>query len=186
MTKNKQLDSDEIRVFQDAVKDVEPMRHERAEPFRRRRRPHAVRAAASAAEDLAQSFPELLAASQLETEDYLLFVRPGVQQRLLHDLRRGRVSVEYELDLHGLNSAYARAVLAEFLADCLRRRVRCIQIIHGKGYGSEDRRPVLKQNINYWLRQREEVLAFCSALARDGGTGATYVLLSRKRRKSNR
>lgn len=37
--------------------------------------------------------------------------------------------------------------------------------------------PVLKQKVNLWLRQRQDVLAFCSALRRDGGTGALYVLL---------
>lgn len=31
--------------------------------------------------------------------------------------------------------------------------------------------------VNYWLRLRPEVLAFCSATRRDGGTGAVYVLL---------
>jgi DNA-nicking Smr family endonuclease len=35
--------------------------------------------------------------------------------------------------------------------------------------------------VNVWLRQREEVLAFCSARSVDGGTGALYVLLRRSR-----
>jgi DNA-nicking Smr family endonuclease len=30
-----------------------------------------------------------------------------------------------------------------------------------------------------WLRQRDDVLAFCSARPVDGGTGAIYVLLKR-------
>ena len=55
-------------------------------------------------------------------------------------------------------------------------------IIHGKGQGSKDQQPILKQKTNQWLRQRDEVLAFCSAPRWNGGTGATYVLLSRKHR----
>jgi DNA-nicking Smr family endonuclease len=55
-----------------------------------------------------------------------------------------------------------------------------VRIIHGKGNGSRHRGPVLKQKINHWLRQRDEVLAFCSARPMDGGTGAIYVLLRRK------
>jgi DNA-nicking Smr family endonuclease len=43
---------------------------------------------------------------------------------------------------------------------------------------------VLKCKVNYWLRLREDVLAFCSATRRDGGTGAVYVLL-RNPDKSN-
>ena len=36
---------------------------------------------------------------------------------------------------------------------------------------------MLKCKVNYWLRLREDVLAFCSATRGDGGTGAAYVLL---------
>jgi DNA-nicking Smr family endonuclease len=38
---------------------------------------------------------------------------------------------------------------------------------------------VLKQKVNDWLRQKNEVLAFCSARPNDGGSGAVYVLLKR-------
>jgi DNA-nicking Smr family endonuclease len=38
---------------------------------------------------------------------------------------------------------------------------------------------VLKNKLNAWLRQRDDVLAFCSAPAHDGGSGAAYVLLRR-------
>lgn len=55
-----------------------------------------------------------------------------------------------------------------------------MRIVHGKGNGSRHRGPVLKQKLNYWLRQRDEVLAFCSARPVDGGTGAVYVLLRRR------
>jgi len=44
---------------------------------------------------------------------------------------------------------------------------------------------VLKRKVNYWLRLHEEVLAFCSATRRDGGTGAVYLLL-RNPEKSRR
>ncbi|MHB8428784.1 MAG: Smr/MutS family protein, partial [Acidiferrobacterales bacterium] len=37
----------------------------------------------------------------------------------------------------------------------------------------------LKGKVNSWLRQKDEVLAFCSAPRQDGGTGAVYVLLRR-------
>ena len=46
--------------------------------------------------------------------------------------------------------------------------------------GMTEQQPILKQKVNQWLRQRAEVLAFCSAPRFDGGTGAVYVLLSRK------
>jgi DNA-nicking Smr family endonuclease len=54
-----------------------------------------------------------------------------------------------------------------------------VRIIHGKGKSSEGKLPVLKGKVNSWLRQKGEVLAFCSARPNDGGTGAVYVLLKR-------
>jgi DNA-nicking Smr family endonuclease len=39
---------------------------------------------------------------------------------------------------------------------------------------------VLKVKVNAWLRQKDAVLAFCSARPQDGGTGAVYVLLKKE------
>jgi len=45
------------------------------------------------------------------------------------------------------------------------------------GYRSENNLPVLKNDLNFWLRQHQEVQAFCSATQKDGGAGAVFVLL---------
>ena len=82
-----------------------------------------------------------------------------------------------ELDLHGMTVAEARPMLAEFIADSRQQRLRCVRIIHGKGFRSASAQPVLKGLVNNWLRQHDGVLAFCSARPADGGTGAVYVLL---------
>ncbi|MGH9466509.1 MAG: Smr/MutS family protein, partial [Terriglobales bacterium] len=109
------------------------------------------------------------------TGDGLFYAKAGVQERVLRKLRRGHYSIGAELDLHGLRSEAARLALAEFLHAVRGNRVRCVRIIHGKGYRSGPRGPVLKQKLNGWLRQRAEVLAFRSARPADGGTGAVYV-----------
>lgn len=118
-----------------------------------------------------------LAESEIETPEYLLFARPGIQRRVVHELQRGRIEPALDLDLHGMTTAHAQTLLRAFLADCAERRVRCARIVHGKGWRSAERQPVLKCKVNYWLRLRAEVLAFCSAPRFDGGTGALYVLL---------
>ncbi|EIJ42136.1 hypothetical protein BegalDRAFT_1237 [Beggiatoa alba B18LD] len=115
--------------------------------------------------------------AELETGEELLFLRAGIQQSLFRRLRRGQLSVETELDLHGMTVPIAREAIAEFLRYCQSRNIRCVRIIHGKGYGSWQKQPILKVKVNHWLRQRDEVLAFCSARPVDGGTGAVYVLL---------
>jgi len=38
---------------------------------------------------------------------------------------------------------------------------------------------VIKNKVNSWLRQHQDVLAFHSAMPKDGGNGAVYVLLKK-------
>jgi DNA-nicking Smr family endonuclease len=109
--------------------------------------------------------------------DPLSFRRPGVREQTLRQLRRGRYPVEDELDLHGLSQSAARDHLAEFIAAGRNAGLRCVRVVHGKGYRSGARGPVLKIAVNTWLRRHTDVLAFTSARAIDGGTGAVYVLL---------
>ena len=108
------------------------------------------------------------------------YQRQGIPRRTLRRLRRGQISVQDELDLHGLRIHQARDALAEFLADCRTRRLSCVRIIHGKGLGSGPSGPVLRPKVRQWLMKRNHVLAFCSAPAHDGGSGALYVLLKNR------
>lgn len=118
--------------------------------------------------------------TELETGDELSYKRPGVQNSIFMKLRRGRFSIDGDLDLHGMIVRIAQLEVVKFLRECQRRGIYCVRIVHGKGYGSQQKRPVLKNQINKWLRQRDEVLAFCSARQIDGGTGAVYVLIRRQ------
>jgi len=116
---------------------------------------------------------------KFETGEELLHVRPGLQQTVIRKLRRGQYAIEAELDLHGATVTQAREAVDEFLGAARERGKRCVRIIHGKGHSSVGKMPVLKGKVNSWLRQKDEVLAFCSARPNDGGTGAVYVLLKR-------
>ena len=113
----------------------------------------------------------------VETGEELVYVRPGISRQVLRKLRKGEWRAQAELDLHGLIRAEAKVELVEFLHECFRRGARCIRIVHGKGLGSPNREPVLKQAVRHWLAQREEVLAYVQARPADGGGGAVIVLL---------
>lgn len=169
----KHIQETDLELFREQVQDVQPIRSEQPDPYRVKPRPVPRPKPIEMPEDETETLSE----AEVETHDYLLFSRPGIQRRVLADLQRGAIEVGLEVDLHGLYAEHARAVLAEFLAECAHRRVRCARIIHGKGYRSSGKQPVLKQKVNYWLRLYDQVLAFCSATRRDGGTGAVYVLL---------
>lgn len=172
-------DEDDQQLFRKAVAGARKLvhdRHEAAQP------PPDARAAFRRADEravLEESLLRQAADLGVETGDEILFRRASVAERTLRDLRRGRFAIEDELDLHGLVTVEARTVLRDFLAGCVARRLSCVRIIHGKGRGSGPRGPVLKNSVNLWLRKHESVLAFCSARAPHGGTGAIYVLLAR-------
>ncbi|WP_195828955.1 Smr/MutS family protein, partial [Bordetella pertussis] len=72
-------------------------------------------------------------------------------------------------------TAYVRAGVAPDTA--LEHGIRCVRIVHGKGYGSQGLEPVLKDKARTWLVQKADVLAFSEAPERGGGAGALLVLL---------
>ncbi|MEW5967520.1 MAG: Smr/MutS family protein [Pseudomonadota bacterium] len=113
----------------------------------------------------------------ISSGEELYFARPGVPTAAIRKLRRGGWVIQAELDLHGHTGDEARVALAAFLNRCMIEDRRCVRIIHGKGHGSKNRLPVLKNKVRHWLTQREDVLAFCQARTVDGGAGAVVVLL---------
>lgn len=170
---------DEKRLFREAVRDARRLRaHPRVAPPKPRPRARFARLDDLAAlkESLELAPGDLL----VETGDELSFRRAGVQDAVLRKLRRGQYRVEAELDLHGLTVAQAKMELRSFLEGMFRSGVRCVRIIHGKGLRSGHRGPVLKHTANVLLQRTGAVLAFTSARPVDGGTGAIYVLLSRR------
>ena len=176
----------DAEAFRAAVRDVKPLAHTPAaaglskpKPRGRLRKPRA-----SAVENLDETMPLVAdpaaveGASTAVTGDAALsFQRAGVRIQVMRRLRRGLYPVDDELDLHGLTQSAARNQLADFLAHSRDGGRRCVRIIHGKGYRSGARGPVLKVAVNLWLRRHMDVMAFVSARAIDGGAGAVYVLL---------
>ncbi|HEY0799648.1 MAG TPA: Smr/MutS family protein [Steroidobacteraceae bacterium] len=166
-------------AFRAAVRDVKqmiqaPLPHGLLAPKPRAR----LKPALEVVENLDELMPLVAAASTDESgSSPLSFQRAGVRTQVMRRLRRGLYPAEDELDLHGMNQAAARDRLADFIVHSRDSGRRCVRIIHGKGYRSGARGPVLKAAVNLWLRRHTDVKAFTSARAIDGGTGAVYVLL---------
>lgn len=114
---------------------------------------------------------------ELETGEELLYLREGQSPSVLSKLRRGHWVVQASIDLHGMTSDEARGYVAEFLVECRKRGIRCVRIVHGKGLGSKNKEPVLKNKLRHWLMQKDEVIAYAQARQNDGGSGAVIVLL---------
>jgi DNA-nicking Smr family endonuclease len=144
----------------------------------RRHAPHARSRARDDAAVLVESVSDEIDVERLlETDDALSYRRPGIGTDVLRKLRRGEWVIQAEIDLHGLRVDEARAAVGSFLREAVKRGLRCIRVVHGKGLGSKDRTPVLKDKARRWLMQRDEVIAFCQARGTDGGAGALVVLL---------
>mgnify|MGYP003584361717 FL=1 len=100
------------------------------------------------------------------------------------DLLSGASKVEARIDLHGLDREQAEAATDSFVGGALHAGRRVVLVICGKGHGSPGGEAVLKRWLADWLARgprAASVLAFCSAQPKDGGTGAVYVLLRRRK-----
>jgi DNA-nicking Smr family endonuclease len=172
-------ESDDKELLREALQGVAPLRNDgRVAHQRQKPTPVASQRLADEARVLADSLSdEHPLDSGLESGDELVYLRPGLAKQVMRKLRRGQWVVQDEIDLHGMRSEPARALLVDFLNQALRRGWRCVRVVHGKGHRSPNGEPVLKRKMAHWLQQRDEVLAYCPAPAADGGSGATVILL---------
>jgi DNA-nicking Smr family endonuclease len=173
------LPEDEATLFRDAVRDATPLESSaRVGSKSESPPPVPVQSLLDGHDALVESLAGALSWDQsIETGEEPSYLRTGLARDVLRKLRRGHWVVQNVVDLHGLNRQEARSSLAEFLGGCLKRRLRCVRVIHGKGLRSPGREPVLKGKVQRWLAQRDEVLAFCEAPKNQGGSGALLVLL---------
>jgi DNA-nicking Smr family endonuclease len=169
----------ERNVFREAVGDTVPLGPTgRVDPAPTPVPPVARQFLEDESRALAESISDEIDVERLlDTDEALSYRRPEVGLDVVRRLRRGHWVIQGQLDLHGLRVDEAREALAVYLADCIRREIRCVRIVHGKGLGSINREPVLKGKVLRWLTQRTEVLAFCQAGPYDGGSGALVALL---------
>lgn len=102
--------------------------------------------------------------------------------------KRGRMPCDGRIDLHGLTLAQAHGALIHFIHQQAERGSRCVLVITGKGSSrdDDDSRPRgrIRAELMHWLNSaplRAHILAVTEAGPGRGGTGASYVLLKRRR-----
>ena len=163
-------------AFRAAIGPVKPLRHDRAPPQQEKPPPVARFTRADEQDVLSESLND--PTIWVESGDEVQFCRAGLKSPVLRKLKKGQYSVHEEIDLHGLNAGEAKQAVFEFLKEASFKRWHCIRIIHGKGKRSFQGLPVLRPKVVKWLQHTDIVIAFCTATAKDGGTGALYVLLN--------
>jgi DNA-nicking Smr family endonuclease len=165
------IESEDAALFRASVGDVKPLPDQnRVKPQKPPRKPllRSPSQPLPIPDTLSDSVPE-------NTPDD--FLCNGLSRMTLRKLRRGHWPVQDSLDLHGNTGDAARKLFQEFLHEAAQRGLRCVLIIHGKGINSRGGEAVLRKLARHWLTQRPDVLAYCDAPPKDGGSGAALVLL---------
>ncbi|MGH1369997.1 MAG: Smr/MutS family protein [Maritimibacter sp.] len=130
-----------------------------------------------AAHDLAPSLRDTMSASPV-----------SMDKKRFGQMKKGRLSPEARLDLHGLTLAQAHPRLLNFIFNSVRDGKRLVLVITGKGKSKPSHGPiperlgVLRHQVPHWLNSpplRAHVLQISEAHLKHGGHGAYYVYLRR-------
>ncbi len=169
---------DDFSSFYEAFKDVKPLKNDCIDLYAHKKNTRPYKDNTHYDEDTFQVYcSDEQDHGDVSGEAFIFFARSGLQLKTQKHLRQGKLIIEDHLDLHGLTVNEARKTLLEFINYAQKQQIRCIRLVHGKGYRSDQQHPILKNKINGWLRQHPSVLAFSSALPQDGGTGALYIII---------
>ena len=101
-------------------------------------------------------------------------------------IRRNKVFVEKTLDLHGYYEKEAFEVFNNFISSAYNNNIKLVLVITGKGKSSNNGSygGVLKNAFLQWVVSDEckpYILSFNESLPCDGGSGAYYIYLRRKK-----
>lgn len=105
-----------------------------------------------------------------------------MDRRTAQRFKRGEMSIDGRIDLHGLTLEQAHQALITFIRGAHARGARCVVVVTGKGKGDNIGR--IRGEAPHWLNHaplRSMILAVTEARPGQGGAGALYVLLKRKR-----
>lgn len=177
MIKKKFISDHDIELFKEAFKDTHPLKQKHAKlgpipTFKQKAiKPFPSSLSTFSTKRILPS--DIMNEPTIKSYEKLSFARTGLQQRQIQKLKKGQIPIAASIDLHGLRFHEAHDALEIFFSKCKGAPQHCFCIIHGKGQDT----PILKNLVNQFLKQQDEVLAFCSAPIRLGGTGATLFLL---------
>ena len=187
MSKSRKPPADDDALWREVTRTVTPLPGRRVPPVEPPPPPAADRKAPTTAGDLrrkAMRAPLPVAPASLP--QLKPGTAPGVDRRTSERVRKGRMAIDGRIDLHGMTQAAAHTALNGFIQHSFRKGRRVVLVITGKGNIGQGG-GVLRAEVPNWLNQepvREKVLAFFPAQPKDGGAGALYVLLKRRRAES--
>lgn len=112
-----------------------------------------------------------------------------IDRNTAQKFRRGEFKIERRIDLHGYTEDAAWDAVDNFIKNAYIDGLRCVLIVTGKGlpHPEDDiytKHGIIRERVPQWLngpQLRPLILSIAQAQIKDGGEGAVYVLLRRKR-----
>jgi len=176
---NDHVSDEDKALFRRMVQDVKPLDKIHTAPLQKERlTPYLPNRQVKTEQPKTERYLSNHYQEPVSTDAILSYCQTSIPRKRLNQLKRGEIRYQARLDLHGFRLDEARESLCDFLEQQQQMQHRCVLIIHGKGsHGGEA--PILKNLVHHWLPQLPFVIAYHSAIPRDGGTGALYVLIKR-------
>ena len=177
--------ADDPLLFDAAMRDIQKIEQDKKRVGQIRSEQKAPVDAHDEERMLTEALSEQCRLNVANLPEYMEGCVEGTNPVTMEKLREGEYSIQKVLDLHGLRADEAYEMFQNFIKDAIRSNIRCVKIIHGRGLKSKHE-PVLKGRLKEWILRamhRKWVIAFASSNMRDGGPGATNILLRQQPKK---
>lgn len=194
--KGRKLTDDDLSIWRQVTKSTSPIRkaHQQPKPVAPPKMPDPEKPRLPTLTTIGAKADKALSVRLDLSRDAMEQARNSpvrMDHRKHEKMRRGKMSPDARIDLHGMTVANAHAVLTSFLLSAHGRGDRLVLVITGKGrapdvhHGSmSGHKGVLRQSVPRWLALAplaQIVLQVAPASQRHGGEGAYYVYLKRHR-----
>ena len=120
---------------------------------------------------------------KLTTPELRAGIAINLDRRSMERLRKGKFRPAAQLDLHGLTVEKAHGAFNTAIQRAYAEGNRCILVITGKGLTKRGA-GIIRRELPQWINaaeNRDRILGFSAAQPQDGGEGAFYVLIKRKK-----
>jgi DNA-nicking Smr family endonuclease len=118
--------------------------------------------------------------THVKSNQIISYKRCHLSKKQWRTFTQGLWRSSYCLDLHGLDRETAWEAVQAYVDDLYCTQQKYGMIVHGKGHYSEDGIAYIKNMLAQHLQRLPNILAYHSAMPKDGGAGALYVLIKSK------
>jgi DNA-nicking Smr family endonuclease len=176
---------DELELWRHVAQSVRPIKSKRRPAPPKEPAPSAPPAKPKSAKPAAPPVPPAKPQPPAKHHELTHGLSHGIDRRQAERFRKGKLTIEGKIDLHGRTQQDAHDDLLGFLRRAHAAGKRNVLVVTGKGM-TTSKTGILRQAVPRWLNEpafRSLVLAFDYAEPQHGGEGALYVLLKRVREK---